>query len=307
MKALFTIIFFLTLLYSDDRIERTQILMGTYVKIEVSSSDKKVISRGFKLIKDIEMSLSSYNPKAKVYQLNKNKMVQSDNYLTEVLHDSIKYYHETGGYFDVTIGSVTKKLYHFGEKEHLPSKEELNNAYLNIDAIVFNENNITLDKNITIDLGGIGKGYAVDKVAEYFAERNITKGKIALSGDIRCLDECNFSIQSPFDENRTLLTLKSKIPNLSISTSGTYRRYIKEKNFHHLINPKTKKQGRAFVSVTLLTFANNSKIDALATAIGVMPRDKGLELLAKQPQIAYVLVESNGTILQQNLQNFTYK
>lgn len=307
MKALFTIIFFLTLLYSDDRIERTQILMGTYVKIEVSSSDKKVISRGFKLIKDIEMSLSSYNPKAKVYQLNKNKMVQSDNYLTEVLHDSIKYYHETGGYFDVTIGSVTKKLYHFGEKEHLPSKEELNNAYLNIDAIVFNENNITLDKNITIDLGGIGKGYAVDKVAEYFAERNITKGKIALSGDIRCLDECNFSIQSPFDENRTLLTLKSKIPNLSISTSGTYRRYIKEKNFHHLINPKTKKQGRAFVSVTLLTFANNSKIDALATAIGVMPRDKGLELLAKQPQIAYVLVESNGTVLQQNLQNFTYK
>ena len=285
-------------------IERTQILMGTYVKIELPSLHKEKISSGFKLIKEIEMSLSSYNPRAKVYQLNRDKSIQSDKYLTDILKESIKIHRLTKGYFDITIGSITKKLYHFGEKEQLPSAKELQDAIVNIQYITFKENHITINDNITLDLGGIGKGYAVDKVANYYREQNISKGKIALSGDIRCFNICNFSIQSPFKKNQILLTLKSKIPHLSISTSGTYRRYIKEKKNHHLINPKTKKPSRTFVSITLFTKLNNSKIDALATAIGAMNQQEALALLKKEKSIGYILVNINREILYGNLKKF---
>lgn len=79
---------------------------------------------------------------------------------------------------------------------------------------------------------------------------------------------------------------------------------IKEKKHHHLINPKTKKQGKAFASITLFTYSNNSKIDALATAIGVMSEEEALVLLKKEPMIGYILVKQDGKIIQDNLENF---
>lgn len=277
--------------------------MGTFSTITVEENHQKEIQKAFELLKNIEHSLSSYNKQAKIYQLNHQKSVPIDPYLNEILDESRKIYEESEGYFDITIGSVTKELYHFGEDEKIPTSKELKNAKINIKDIVDNNGTLTLKEGITIDLGGIGKGYGVDKVAHYFQEHNISHGKIALSGDIRCLDICTFQIQSPFEENQILMGFKSKISNLSISTSGTYRRYIKEKSQHHLINPKTKKQGRAFVSVTILTDGDNTRADAIATAVSVMPKEKALKFL-KEQGVGFVLVEANGTIIQKHIENF---
>jgi len=114
---------------------------------------------------------------------------------------------------------------------------------------------------------------------------------------------CDFALQSPFSE-QTFATLTSNIPNLSISTSGTYRRYVKDKTHNHLINPKTATQGKAFVSVSLFTNAANAKIDAYATALSVMPKQKALAFLKAHDEIGFVLVESNGEIVYGNLEKF---
>lgn len=294
-------------LYATSTIERTQVLMGTYIHISLPLSQKEEIDNGFALLKEIEMSLSSYDKRAKVYQLNLHKSVQADKYLEEVLKASKKMYQSSNGYFDITIGSISKECYAFGGKERIPLKKELLEAKININAVTLHKGVVSLERNISIDLGGIGKGYAVDKLATYYQSKNSVKGKIALSGDIRCLDRCSISIQSPFEENMTLMTLKSKRDNLSISTSGTYRRFVKEKKYHHLINPKTRKQGTAFASVTLFTDANNTKIDALATAIGVMSEKDALILLKKEPSLGYILVKTNGKIIEQNRESFFIK
>jgi thiamine biosynthesis lipoprotein len=169
--------------------------------------------------------------------------------------------------------------------------------------MIVNATTISTEKNITIDLGGMGKGYAVDKVANFLKEQKITQGIVALSGDIRCLDVCSFELQSPYSE-QTFASLKSKAPQLSISTSGTYRRYIGTQENHHLINPKTTKQGRAFVSVSLFSYANNAKIDAYATAISVMPEEVALDFLKEHKEIGFVLVKSDGKIVYGNLDKF---
>jgi len=195
-------------------------------------------------------------------------------------------------------------LCHFGEENStIPSEEALKHAKLGIESIEINTTTIRTEENITIDLGGMGKGYAVDKVADFLAEQNISQGTIALSGNIRCLDVCDFALQSPFSE-QTFATLKSKIPQLSISTSGTYRRYVKDTSHNHLIDPKTAKQAKTFVSVSLFAHANNAKIDAYATAISVMPKEKALAFLRAHDEVGFVLVESNGKIMYGNLEKF---
>ena len=292
------------LLLSQTLQTRTQALMGTFVHITLPSQYNPQISQSFSLIKEIEHSLSSYDSEALVYRLNLKKHVHYDNYLDEALQDSKTYYQDTHGYFDITIGSISKELYHFGEENSsVPSQEALQKAKLNIEAIEINANTISTEEDITIDLGGMGKGYAVDKVADFLEEQNITQGIVALSGDIRCLDVCSFELQSPYSE-QTFASLKSKIPNLSISTSGTYRRYVGSQENHHLINPKTSKQGRAFVSVSLFTHANNAKIDAYATAISVMPEDVALAFLKEYDEVGFILVKSDGKIVYGNVEKF---
>ncbi|MEA2046849.1 MAG: FAD:protein FMN transferase [Campylobacterota bacterium] len=280
---------------------RTQVLMGTFVNITLPQEYNTQISQSFATIKTIEDALSSYDENAKVYQLNQTHSVTSNSFLKEALEKSIDYYHNTQGYFDITIGSISKDLYHFGEEnETLPSKEARQKAVRNIDGIMINEQNITTQANIVLDLGGVGKGYAVDKVSTLLQEQNITQGIIALSGDIRCLHACVFELQSPYSQ-QTFARLNALTPNLSISTSGTYRRYVKTQEHHHLINPKTASQGKAFVSVSLFTHASNATIDAYATAISVMPKDIAFDFLKKHHEIGFVLVESDGTIRYGNV------
>ncbi len=305
VSSLILFTFFNTLLLAEEiLLSRTRSLMGTYVTLSLPEKDNTQISASFDLIQKIEDSLSTYDPNAKLSILNQTHKIPYDRYLAEAITLSKGYYKETNGYFDITIGSISKKLYHFGEEKTCsPSKARLKSAKLNIDGIHISETNITTDDGIIVDLGGMGKGYAVDKVATYLAEQNISQGIIALSGDIQCLHRCELFLQSPFGEY-TFAKIESKIKNLSISTSGTYRRYATKNSEHHLINPKTATPEKDFVSVSLFTHADNSKIDAYATAVSVMPKEKALDFLKKHKEIGYVLVEPDGKVIFGNLEKF---
>ncbi len=300
MRYLIILLSIITL--SADSIKRTQVLMGTYATITLPSLHAKEITDGFNILRDIEMSLSSYQPKAKVYQLNLTKKIDTDFYLLEIIKKSRELYYLTNGYFDITIGSLTKKLYHFGEDEQIPTKAQIKDAKLNIKGISTKGKNITLDTDITIDLGGIAKGYGVDKVAMYYKIKGIKSGIIALSGDIRVINPSEIFIESA-SKNNPNFKLKTVNANTSISTSGTYRRFIKNSSNHHLINPKTKKQGRDFVSISLFTIANNTLIDAFATAVGVMSELEALRLLLNHPEIGFILQKTDGNIVYGNLDN----
>jgi thiamine biosynthesis lipoprotein len=287
-------------LLKSEEIQRQQIIMNTFTSITLEKKHRQEIQKGFKLLKSIEKSLSSYDKHALLYQLNQDKKVKANAYLLEAIKKSQDFYKLSNGYFNITIGSITKELYHFGEEESIPSKKELLRAGTNIDSIHIKENILTLDKNTTLDLGGMGKGYGVEKVANYYRKQNISHGIIAISGDIQALHPTSIFIDSPFN-HKPFIKLQTLNQNTSVSTSGTYRRYVKTKEHHHLIDPKTKKQAKSFVSITLVTLQNNTLIDAMATAIGVMPEEEALYFLINNPHIGYVLVRANGNVIYGNL------
>jgi thiamine biosynthesis lipoprotein len=295
-------------LYPIEMQTRTQALMGTFVDITLPSDKQAQSSHAFEMIKNIEHILSTYDTNAHLYTLNEHKSISTHPILVEALEKSIDYYAQTYGYFDISIGAVTKGLYHFGEEVASPSTEALHKATLNIKGIHLTPHTIHLDTNITLDLGGMGKGFAVDKVAYYLREQNISKGQVALSGDIRCLNTCKLYIQSPLSD-AMFASIHTQKENVSISTSGTYRRYALKKEEHHLIDPKRRAPQKNFISVSLFSLGDNSRLDAFATAVSVMPVASAISFLKEHDEISFILVKSDGEILYndaQHLLNITW-
>ena len=300
MRLPLWLLFAATLLAAEPMLTRTRVLMGTYATITLPQSANTLASKTFEYIAALERSLSTFDTKASLYKLNHTHTPIKDASLARALREAKAYYRDTNGYFDVTIGSITKSLYRFGEAHPAsPTKEALAHAKRNIKGIHIEGETVRSDEGIIVDLGGMGKGFAVDRAVNLLLEHNITRGRIALSGDIRCIGPCEIAIQSPFLDT-TFATVHSLVGDLSVSTSGTYRRFATKKSEHHLIDPKRAIQGKAFASVTLFTRSDNSKIDAYATAVSVMPKQKALAFLKQHPEIGYILVEPDGHIIDDN-------
>ena len=287
---------------------RTQVGMGTFISIKLNKEDVKYSSRVFDIFKDIENSISSYKNNSVVSRLNKNKSVKLDSFTFESLNISKELYKETNGYFDITIGSITKDLYHFGENELIPHVKVLKDAKVGFGRLSFDESRASLEEHVKVDLGGMGKGYSVDKATEYLKKEGINKSVIAASGDIRCLGSCKIEIQNPYVDpshvNKPLASFETLGIEMGVSTSGNYNRYVKSTKNNHLINPKSKKSQDKFISITLISDISSAKLDGYATAISVMPINQAYEFL-KNRKIAYIILQADKIfIISDNINSF---
>lgn len=291
MSRYFLLLIFVIMPLYSEMLTRTQVAMGTFVSISLDEKQKHHFKNIFQVIKDVELSLSSYDSSTPIYNLNKNKYANLDYYSYEALKLSQDYYERSNGYFDITVGSITKDLYKFGQEERVPSQGELENSFVNFKALTFNKSEASLEKYATIDLGGMGKGFGVDKAFEYLKKQALKRAVVALSGDIRCLGECHIDIQDPFSEG-TLASFQTKSIETAISTSGNYNRFVENKENNHLINPKMKRPQDKFISITLISHMSNSDLDAYATATSVMPKELAYSFL-ESLDLAYIVIESN--------------
>ncbi|BAF69618.1 FAD:protein FMN transferase [Nitratiruptor sp. SB155-2] len=287
--------FFLSLLSAP--IHREQVAMGTFAFITLDQKYSFATSIFFQTLKQVESSLSSF-PNGLVYRLNHHRCIQKDPIVQDAIEKSLYYYKRSDGYFDITIGSLTKQLFGFGTpQEKIPTIKDLKKATLGVDGIHMDQNSICLDKGIMIDLGGMGKGYAIDLAATRLKKMGVQQAVFGLSGDIRCLGQCQIKVQNPF-ESETVATIRSSSKDFAVSTSGTYRRYIKDTRYNHLIDPKRRRSQKSIASVTLAGSRQNAFLDAMATAIGVMPLDKALMLAHSLKNIDYLIILKNGTMIK---------
>ena len=145
---------------------RTQVMMGTYVTISLEKEQMEHSKAVFERLKKVEMALSSYDPQAEIYRLNHEHETEISPDTYEALQLSAHYYKQTNGYFDITIGSITKGLFHFGEDERIPSQKELLDAKVDFKGLHFTKIKAWTDEGVKVDLGGMGKGFGVDKAVE---------------------------------------------------------------------------------------------------------------------------------------------
>ena len=289
---LFTSLFF-SLAQAQELIPRTQVMMGTYITISLEKEDIKHSKAVFERLKKVEMALSSYDKDAEIYRLNHEHEAEISADTYEALSLAKSYYKDTNGYFDITIGSITKGLFHFGEDERIPSQKELSEAKVNFHGLHFTQKRAWIDEGVKVDLGGMGKGFGVDKTVELLKEQGVTRGVVALSGDIFCLHACKMSIQDPFSDGiLARFTMAQK--NTAISTSGNYRRYVQSSDYNHLINPKTRASQKTFASISLISDRySNSDLDAYATTASVMPKAEAFAFLNALRSVGYLVVTND--------------
>lgn len=281
-------------------IERTKYIMGTYISINLPKQYKDFFKPTFDIFKYVDRKFSKYNPKSYVYKLNKEKKAKLDKTFKKLLDISLKIYRETNGYFDITLGNITKKYGSFFQKTETYTKSINTTGIKNI---VVKDGYIYLKNDISLDFGGIGKGYSVDLASNFLEKNGVKNAIIKASGEIRCFDICEIFIRNPFGEG-FIASFKTKMFNASISTSGDYEKFIKTKENNHLINPKNKKPQKIFSSITLIGQKNNTYIDAYATAVSVMPLKKALRFLSKK-NLAFIIIKKDGTIIKsKNLNQF---
>ena len=291
--------------YADTQMsERLKVIMGTFVSISIEKSHKTLLEPSFAIVSKVDNSLSTYKKNSPISRLNANKHSLLDNYAYEALFKALVYYKETDGYFNIAIGAITKDLYRFGAKERIVPSHELQKSSVAIKSLRLKKYEAFLDDNIKVDLGGMGKGFAVDKVTQFLLQKGVKKAIIALSGDIRCIGSCKIVVNNPLDKTDPLALFFMQ--NSGVSTSGNYNRYVKTTKHNHLINPKTKQSQQQFISVTLVSKLPSTTLDAYATAVSVMPIKKAYAFLDSK-DLGYIILQADKKlIISKNIDDYVY-
>jgi len=229
--------------------------------------------------------------------------VKTSDELYELINRSIGFSELTQGAFDITFASVGF-LYDYRRGKR-PDQTQLQAAaaLINYQNLVMNAEARTIGftrRGVRIDLGGIAKGFAVDRCVRLLQARDIRNALVTAGGDSRMIGErwgrpWTIGVRDPRrkDEVVALLPLK----DVAVSTSGDYERYFDDQGvrYHHIIDPKSGDSARELQSVTIIG-PDATTTDALSTSVFVLGRERGMELVNELPDIDAILVDSKGQL-----------
>lgn len=287
-------------------VEKTEYMLGTICTIKVYDADKEeAITKAFTRIKNIEDKMSVNKDGTELDAVGdasgKNSVKVSDD--TFYVLKKGKYYSEqANGAFDITVGPLVK-LWGIGtDKARVPSKEEIEakKSLINYKDLILDEQNKTAflkRPEMSLDLGGIAKGYAADEAARILKENGVQHGIVNLGGNILAINgnpdgsPWRVGIQNPFEARGGVLG-SVEITNKTVVTSGIYERYLEYNGmkYHHILNPFTGyPMEDSLASVTIIT---DTSIDADAMTKNIFYKgiDKGLEYVKTLKGIEAIFV-----------------
>jgi len=312
-KIIFILIISLVIIGCQKSLPKTEIsreLMGTKVTITVYNDDKdkakEVIELAFNEIKRIDSLLSNYKNDSEVSLLNRNGFIEEpSNDMLYNVKKSLRYSELSEGAFDITVQPLLD-LYKdsFENKKRAPTDNEIKETLelVNFENIVIEFKKIRFEKKgIKITLGGIAKGYAVDKAIDVLKKNDIKHALVNAGGDLRAIGnkgKKNWSIALANPRNKREYVALIELNNKSVATSGDYERYFDEdKKFHHIVNPKTGYSADELISVTIIT-DKAVDADALATSVLVLSKEKGLELIEKLENVEGLIITKEKEIIK---------
>lgn len=284
-------------------VQKTDFAFDTVINISLQGSDaKKVSEKAFDMIRKYEEQLSVFKENSDVSLLNKSKSFAVSEDTFDLIFGAVKYSEKTDGYFDITVKSVMDLWNITNSSEgYVPNDEEITEALKKVGYknISFSGENIILNNDASVDLGGIAKGYASNKLAKLIKDYNIKEAIIDMGGNIYVLGDREFKVglQDP-DGNRGDYFGICYVKNKSVVTSGAYERYfVKDgKMYHHILNPLTGKCADSGLKSVTIIGENSEKCDAYSTAIFAAGKEKGIELLNKESDLDYIIVDNDNNV-----------
>jgi len=256
------------------------------------------------------------------------KPVKVDQRIIDLLTFSKEAYLLTAGKVNVAFGAVLSIWHDYRtegiddpDNAKLPPMELLQEKekHTDINKLIINEEESTVyleDSQMRLDVGAIAKGYSTEKVANIALQNGFTSGTLSVGGNVRALgakadsgNAWNIGIQNPNLESEETNLYILSLTDLSLVTSGVYERYytVDNKQYHHIIDPKTLMPSEYFTSVSIVC-KDSGMADALSTSVFNMSYEQGLKLIESLPDTEALWVFKNGEMkYSTNFEKFIHK
>lgn len=235
--------------------------------------------------------------------------------IIELLKLGKEAYEKTGGEVNIAYGSVLRVWHDYREaglanpaQAELPAMEELEERALhtNIEDIIIDEEAATVylaDPEMSLDVGSIGKGFAVQKVADFAKEQGMENLLISAGGNICALgtredgEAWRVGIQNPDLSSEEGYVQTVKVKDISIVTSGDYQRYyeVNGKKYCHIIDKDTLMPAEHVASVSVM-MQDSGEADAMSTALFNMEYEEGKALVESMEGVEAMWIWQDGTI-----------
>jgi thiamine biosynthesis lipoprotein len=293
---------------------REEAIMGTRIYVELWSDEAakgdEAIEAVMAEMRRIDELMSHYKPESQLSQINARagqEPVQVDAELFDLIKLSTHYSIITEGAFDITYASVGH-LYDYPHHVR-PTEVQIKAALPGV-----NWRNMLLDPvhhtvrferpGMRIDLGGIGKGYAVDRGIAVLQALGFKHALVTAGGDSRIIGDRMgrpwvVGIRNPDDKDKVVTRIP--IVNSAMSTSGDYERYFDEGGvrYHHIIDPRTGHSASKVRSATILG-PTATETDGMSKTAFVLGAEKALEIINRMPQYDAIFVTPEGKVLYSN-------
>lgn len=286
--------------------------MGTVFEIKVSGKNAGgYVKAALAKVREIADQIDYFDDKSEISAINNMAgisavAVSHDTF--DIIDKALKMGRQTGGAFDITIGPLMD-IWNFNSRNHtdIPAGNALVYAqhlvnYNNVQVNSQNETVKLLYPGMKMDLGGVGKGYAISKARSLLVEKGVKNAIISAGSSIMVIGDnggkhWKIGIKDPRrpDEIVGVVTLTG---GESLSTSGDYENYfeIGGKRFHHLLDPSTGMPANECRSVTIIS-NDATQADMLSTAVFVMGPQRGLAFVNSFKDVKAVIIDREGKVI----------
>jgi thiamine biosynthesis lipoprotein len=315
MKQLLSMVLALFVLVQPARaewVERVEDgIMGTRIVVELWATDKAQGNAAIEAVlaemRRVDEAMSTYKPTSELSIVNAQaaqKPIKISAELFDLLSTALEYSRITDGAFDITYASVGY-LYDFRKHVH-PDEKQIAAALpgINYRHIELDEKNSTVHfarAGMRVDLGGIGKGHAVDRGIAILQARGVDHALVTAGGDSRIIGDrfgqpWVVGIRHPDRKDEVIARIP--LEDAALSTSGDYERYFEENGvrYHHIIDPKTGRSASKVRSATIIG-PTATRTDGLSKTAFVLGPEKAIEIYNRLEDIDAVLVTPEGKVL----------
>lgn len=298
---------------SEDSLDGTKFIMNTVITIKLhAGGSEDIIKAMFDKLDELDQLMSLEYMTSDVSQINKKaglEMVTVSNETLEVIKKSISYSELSEGYFDISFGPLIEVWDINAEQTIVPNSQEVSHALslISYRDIKIQGNLVGLnDENMSIDLGGIAKGYAADIIADMAVKEGVTSGIVNIGGNILVIGsktnsksgKFSIGIQNPFALRNGYLGIIN-VENATVVTSGNYERYfeVNGRRYHHILDKDTGYPVDNGVTAVSVVAERSIDADALSTVIYILGIEEGMELIESLQNTECLFITNDNEIV----------
>ena len=280
---------------SSIEIRRCRPLLGTFVEITARGSDKRLLVRGieagFGAIARVNRLMSFHDPLSDVSRMNREafpKGVSVHPWTWQVIRAAKRFAEESHGAFDITVAPLLTRWNYLPDRCYRFSPTSTSR-----DIFLRHDDEVLFCRNLIVDLGGIAKGFAVDRAVEALKDNGVGAGIVNAGGDLRTFGPDSQFIHLRHPAEQTCIAGAVRLRERAMATSGIYfeRRKHRAQYVSPLLDGRSRRTARELISVSVAA-AECMVADALTKVVFAI-REEAAGLLARYRADA-LLLERDG-------------